>query len=88
MALDIFSKLGNCMSVNIPFLPIPKDIINNIDYIQADGQELEQIIKIFTYRSFKGISNDYSNCLAIPIPNNQRVVIWYGDLAKTIVANL
>jgi len=41
--------------------------------VQADCDELEFI-------------RDHFNNL--PIPNNKRVVSWYGDLAKFIVANL
>jgi phosphotransferase system HPr-like phosphotransfer protein len=41
--------------------------------VQADGNELEQILKQFK---------------DLPHNPDRRVHIWYGDLAKTILANL
>jgi len=46
--------------------------INDIEYIQANGDELELILS-----SFKNLP--YSN---------QPVVKWYGDMAKFIMANI
>lgn len=48
---------------------------NHISYIIADGDELEHIHNMFP--------NPVQN-----FPLNRRVVTIYGDLAKTIVANL
>ena len=47
--------------------------INNIEYIQADGHELDHIRKMFDPQ--------------IPMPRGP-VVKFYGDLAKTIAANI
>lgn len=59
---------------------LPKVDINQIDYIQADGDELFHIIQLFKFRS--------TDTFTIPIPFDKRVVKWYGDIAKTIIANL
>lgn len=45
------------------------DRIPRIEFVQADGHELEAVIKMF-----QG---------TIPMPRT-RVVRWYGDLARTI----
>jgi hypothetical protein len=44
--------------------------IPEIEYIQADGHELNAIVKVF-----QG---------TIPLPVGPRVIRWYGDLARTI----
>lgn len=63
-------------------LELSPEYINTIQYIQADGDELEHIVIEFTL-----ISNTYAN-ITIPLPKTKRVVKWYGDIAKTIIANL
>lgn len=55
-------------------VPISYQEVNAVNDIQADGHELEHILCMF----------DHSNFL---IPKG-RVVRIFGDLAKTIVANL
>ncbi|MFA5403946.1 MAG: hypothetical protein WC358_03325 [Ignavibacteria bacterium] len=45
-------------------------LIRDIEFIQADGHELNAIVKMF-----QG---------TIPIPQGLRVVRWYGDIARTI----
>lgn len=47
-----------------------EDRISMIEHIQADGHELNAIV-----RMFQG---------TIPLPIGGRVVRWYGDLARTI----
>lgn len=46
------------------------DRIPKIEYVQADGHELEAIVKLFQE--------------SIPLPRRSRVIRWYGDLARTI----
>lgn len=55
------------------------EAILRVLYIQADGHELEHIKAKFT--------NYLSQNPTIPIPCNQ-VCVWYGDIARTILANL
>lgn len=59
--------------------------ITTISYIQADGDELEHIRVLFTHRFTADIT--HTHC-TIPLPINKRIVKWYGDIAKTIIANL
>jgi len=47
--------------------------IDNLNFIQADGDELDFITTKFGH--------------SIPTPDN-RVVRWYGDIAKTIIFSL
>jgi len=47
--------------------------VESIDSIQADGDELDLIIRSFTTTHF-----------TIPVSTNSRVQSWYGDIAKTI----
>lgn len=55
-----------------------KDRIHRVKMIQADGHELEAIQKKFT--------GPLGIC-TVPMPDNQ-VCQWWGDMAKTIHANL
>lgn len=52
--------------------PIPYNGVNSVIDIQADGDELRHIQSSFTN---------------IPIAN-VRVMRWFGDIARTIIANL
>ena len=52
-----------------------------VDNIQADGDELEYIRRLFT-----PILNGESLPITIPMPR-KAVVRWYGDFAKMIVGN-
>ena len=53
--------------------------VDAIKYIQADGHELDHIKLHFA----DGDANP-----AIPMVRGQRVLRWYGDIAKTIITNL
>lgn len=65
-------------------IPLDYHDMMNVQQIQADGHELEHIIKKFTILiNSKGLS-----IVTIPINPNQRVHRWFGDIAKTICANL
>jgi hypothetical protein len=61
--------------------PIPYQV-SNIDCIQADHDELEYILSQYIMNT---LTNSY---LTIPVPKNKKVATWYGDIAKTIIANL
>lgn len=52
--------------------------ICGVEYIQADGHELQHITDMFC------IGGNYS----IPMPKKGRVIQWFGDIAKTILANI
>lgn len=56
--------------------------IDNIKYFSADGEELYYIKS--QYSKYTDPTTEFS----IPIPRNQDIVRWYGDIAKTIVFNL
>ncbi len=61
--------------------------IENMIYLQADGDELEHIQKQYTtYHT--ATSPHTRNGYSIPMPLNIRVVRWYGDLGKSIAFNL
>lgn len=57
----------------------PVNLENNraIEFIQADGHELELIQNTFR------INGRYT----IPM-TNKKIVKWHGDIARTIIANL
>lgn len=59
--------------------PIPMRGIHMITDIHADGHELDHIQSKFYCATNKIVT--------IPLANT-RVMSWYGDIAKTIVANL
>lgn len=63
--------------------PISRDACADIELIQADGDELGVIVQ--QYKCARDVSNTMYN---IPMPMNIRVVVWYGDIAAGIVANL
>ena len=54
--------------------------------IQADGDELELILKTFgagyELRHIQDVN------FTIPVPLGKRVVYWHGDIAKTIISNI
>jgi hypothetical protein len=54
----------------------------DIEFIQADGDELDYVVRLFT-----PIRDGVSRPCTIPVPR-QRVVRWYGDIARTIYANI
>lgn len=70
---------------HVPFTfgTMPQLENEEIDYIQADGDELEAIRRHFSYSPKDGSGLVCS----IPFCGN-RVVRWYGDIAKTIYFNL
>ncbi len=54
--------------------PIAIDLdFENVQFVQADGEELEYIRR------------NFSN---LPMATNKHAPRWFGDLAKLIVANL
>jgi hypothetical protein len=57
---------------------IPDILPARIEYLQADGDELSYIVNLFT---------DQYGYVTIPHQYG-RVVIWYGDMARTIYLNL
>jgi hypothetical protein len=58
--------------------PLPSLVSEEIDYIQATGEELKAIKEAFM------LSN---GTVTIPFTNCS-VMRWYGDIAKTIFYNL
>ena len=63
----------NTLELHVPFKNLLKLENEEIDFIQADGDELEAIT---------------DNFFCLLSPSNKRVVRWYGDIAKTIYFNL
>lgn len=68
----------NEIQAHIPFRLLPTLVNEELDFIQADGDELDAIL--YTFLSDGGYT--------IPVPRDNRVVRWYGDIAKTIYFNL
>ena len=65
----------NHAEFHVPFSPLrlPRFVNEEIDYIQADGDELDYI---------------NANFLNIPNPFKKRVVRWFGEMARFIYNNL
>lgn len=80
MALDIVFHDGHELTWHIgQKLPIfSTKQIDAISHIQADGDELQHIMNLF---SIDGV-------FTIPMPKVGRVIRWFGDIAKTIIANI
>jgi hypothetical protein len=59
----------------VPFTSanLPKLVGERIDYIQADGDELDVILGSFEN---------------LPVARKKKIFRWYGDLAMTIYNNL
>lgn len=53
--------------------PVPFANIKNVEEIQADGGELELILRV---------------CQNIPVATTTNVMRWFGDDARFIVANV
>lgn len=60
--------------------------INNVTHIQADGDELQYLYKQYGFDVSPTLNP--KPVYSIPMPTNQRVIRWFGDIAKTILANL
>jgi len=70
--------------VGTPLTLLGQDILR-IEYIQASEDELKHIVEQFSF-----MYNGSVTC-SIPIHNlydGKQTVTWYGDIAKTIIANL
>lgn len=62
-------------------------LLDDVEFLQADGHELQEIQKIFS----KDVSNGfpYSSTAVYSIPMSHKPVQrWYGDIAKTILFSL
>jgi len=84
MALYIVNKDGTEKQFYVPFKSNMNLLADDVVKIQADGDELEEIRYKFTTTDSKKYKTGYS----IPMSLYGRVMIWYGDIAKTIIANL
>lgn len=60
--------------------------IAKVSHVQADGDELQQIMKQYFFNTMTAYSQVGS--YSIPIPMDQPVVVWFGDIAKGILGNL
>lgn len=60
------------------------EVVPNIDWIQADGHELDAIQEMFSNRNSIGDPITYT----IPMDRTGCVVRWAGDIARTIHLNL
>lgn len=78
--MDVSNK-QNELERHVPFHngSLPKLDNEEIDFIQADGNELEDIIASFTIGTEQ---------ITIPLPANKRVVRWYGEMARFIYQNI
>lgn len=74
-----------------PFTAMPEFKNVEIDFIQADGHELDVIVSSFLAEANVGnetVGDAWLKFPTIPVPEKRLVVRWYGDLAKTIYFNL
>lgn len=85
MALYIVTNGQQEKVYNIPFRGFNDQTIHSVSHILADGDELETITELFCNRHL--VEQNYIVIPSIPLPKS-RVAIWYGDIAKTILANL
>jgi DNA-binding IclR family transcriptional regulator len=76
-------SIGYSWNVGQPS-PIIDTAISTITYIQADGDELELILNSFCTNPH---ANHTSRHYTIPVAK-ERVMKWYGDIARTIIANI
>lgn len=77
MALYIITKAGTELQWHVGQSKPYKDnlrVIEEVAFIQADGDELNKILILFKN--------------SIPTPHGERVCLWSGDLAHTILLNL
>jgi hypothetical protein len=72
----------NYIEAHVPLKPLPQFENEEIDYIQADCDELDLIIDTFNS------SIPTNSVPTIPLACRKRVHRWYGDIAKTIYFNL
>ena len=81
---DTFSDINTV----IKLIELDEEYIDGIVKIQADGDELEHIYKMFSHNEYGGFIGNkefYPRPSFIP---KGKVVTLFGDLARTIVANL
>jgi hypothetical protein len=85
MAMYVVFKSKNAMGkqnsaeLHIPFGCLPEFEGEEIDYIQADCDELDEILSRF---------QSQDGTPTIPIAEGRNVMRWYGCLAKCIYYNL
>ena len=84
MALYIVTEGQQEKVFHVPFKRFDDNLIYSVSHIQADGDELEHIKYVFTMKD----KNQFKSGYSVPMPREERVVRWYGDIAKTILANL
>lgn len=65
--------------------PVSLNKLSEVELIQADGHELDRIRDIFSKRHI--IGDAVTKTYTIPMPIKD-VVVWYGDIARTIIANI
>lgn len=73
--MEAIWHVGESTTMNMPEL-------STITHIQADGDELEYIKELFRLE-MTGVPH-----YTIPMPLDRSLVTWYGDFARTIIANL
>lgn len=83
MALALFYNEGTVKNMSIPELITERPYleVNKLEKIVVDAEELAHIRHIFR-------ANTYSQEITIPMIMHKHEMTWYGDMAKTIVANL
>lgn len=74
---SIGMKDANTLVQHIPFVNMPSLVNEEIDYVQADGDELEHIQNQLHHKTNN-----------VPTHINRAVVRWDGDLAKFIYYNI
>lgn len=85
MALVIKQKDGSEVQWHVGS-PKPQWYMAGVDYVYADGHELTHIEKLFNTNYNAGQTSD--KLFTIPMIVHARKMVWYGDIAKTILANI
>lgn len=82
----------NQVELHVPFANLPQFVNEEIDFIQADGDELDTILRSFRAPqigdNFFSIPVVHVFGEGLEIRRPKVVQRWYGDIAKTIYFNL
>lgn len=87
MALVIYNHVGMASYRTLPLQePLSSTVISKVQCIRADAYELNKIRELFETSPVG--TPMHSKVFSIPMIWNAKSMIWWGDIAKTILSNL
>lgn len=87
MALIIYKENGVGYDVSLPLKePLLRAAIAQIVSIRADGEELTHIKELFDHSHIG--TPVHARVYNIPMKYDAPHMIWWGDIARTILSNL